>query len=122
MLGWEFFIARQIGNGEDARRAEAPLLASWMAGVGGTEWLDGLVSAGVATHLDGNGYPTRYSIPAGALVGVLGHGLPRHDGPLVIGDDYVLPGGWTGNAKVDLDGLQSLAPNELLLVEAWDQS
>lgn len=122
MLGWEFFIRRQAGTATAPRKTNAPLLASWMAGLGGTEWLDDLVSAGIAVHLDGNGYPTRYSIPAGALVEVLGHGLPKHDGPLVIGDDYVVPGGWAGNAKIDLASLQSLAPNELLLVEAWDQS
>ena len=76
MLGWEFFIRRQNGIGTDTGQTNAPLLASWMAGLGGTEWLDHLVSAGVAVHLDGNGYPSCYSIPAGALVEVLGHGLP----------------------------------------------
>lgn len=122
MLGWEFFITRQIRNGADAQKANEPLLASWLAGVGGTKWLDDLVSAGVAIHLDGNGYPTRYSIPVGALIEVLSDGVPRHKGPLVVGDDYVLPGGWTGNARIDLVSLKSLASNELLLVEAWDQS
>ncbi|HSP31283.1 MAG TPA: hypothetical protein VLO13_04635 [Halomonas sp.] len=122
MLGWEFFITRQIGIGTVTRNKDAPVLASWLASVGGTEWLNNLVTAGVAAHLDGNGYPSLYSIPAGALVEVLRDGLPKHDGPLVIGDDYVLPGGWTGDARIDLASLQSLIPNELLLVEVWDQS
>lgn len=122
MLGWEFFITRQTGTGAGTRKKDAPLLASWLAGLGGTEWLNDLVTAGVAAHLDGNGYPSLYSVPAGALVEVLRHGLPKHVGPLVIGDDYVLPGGWTGDARIDLASLQSLIPNELLLVEVWDQS
>lgn len=122
MLGWEFFITRQTGTGASTPKENTPLLASWLAGLGGTDWLNVLVTAGVAAHLGGNGYPSLYSIPAGALAEVLRHGLPKHDGPLVIGDDYVLPGGWTGDARIDLASLQSLTPNELLLVEVWDQS
>lgn len=121
MLGWEFFIFRQGEDGRDYARWERAL-ARWQAGWGGDEWLDDLVSQGAATDLGGNGYPNRYTVRAGALVAMLRDGLPKHDGPPVIGDDYFLPGGWTGNAKIDIARLESLDPIELLLVEAWDQS
>jgi hypothetical protein len=121
MLGWEFFIRRQDDEAHRATRS-TPTLARWQAGIGGTQWLDDLVSKGVAADLGGNGYPNRYTLPVGVVVSVLAGGLPRHSGPLVIGDDYVLPGGWTGNAQFDIAQLKSLDPNEILLVEAWDQS
>jgi hypothetical protein len=111
MLGWEFFVRRQ---GDESRHdgPSGATLARWRAGIGGTRWLDDLVTKGVAADLVGNGYPNRYTVPAGAVVTVLGTGLPNHDGPLVIGDDYVLPGAWTGDAKIDLPQLKLLDPNE----------
>jgi hypothetical protein len=122
MLGWEFFVTRQVATSAVSDAAKEKSVASWRAGLGGTEWLDNLVSNGVAADLGGNGYPNLYKIPASALVAILGQGLPKHDGPLVIGDDYVTPGGWTGGAIIDAAVLQSIDANEDLLVEAWDQS
>jgi len=119
MLGWEFFIERQRKESDAAKSAA---LASWMAGIGGTQWIDDLVSRGVATHLGGNGYPNRYTVQVRALVGVLEQGVPKHSGPFVLGDDYITPGGWTGEVDIDMASLRALAPDELLFVEAWDQS
>jgi hypothetical protein len=116
MLGWEFFVTSQSHAGEP------PSLASWRAGLGGTEWLDDLVSKGLATDLGGDGYPNRYSVPAGVLVAVLTNGIPKHGGPLVLGDDYVLPSGWTADARIDIARMRSIDPCEVLVVEAWDQS
>ena len=92
-----------------------------MAGPGGTKWLDDLAARGIATALGGNGYPLRYTVPASALVAVLKHGPPEHSGPLVLGDDYVVPAGWTGKVQIDMASSDSLDPSEILLVEAWDQ-
>ncbi len=116
MLGWEFFVTRQA----DAKAS--PALASWQASLGGLAWLENLVSKGMAIDLGGNGYPCRYVVAAGTITAMLAHGLPKHDGPPVFGSDYYLPNGWTGNAQVDMARLRSIDPNELLLVEAWDQS
>lgn len=122
MLGWEFFVMRQ----EDARSRKPGdpdiSLARWMAGLGGDQWLHDLIAQGKATNFEGNGYPKSSLVSAGALADVLGKGLPQHKGPLVIGDDYVMPGGWRGDAVIDLDRLRALDPHEILLVEAWDQS
>lgn len=122
MLGWEFLVSRQRGDGDEDGTGAAPVLARWQAGLGGTKWLDDLVSKGVASDLGGDGYPIRYTVPAGILVAVLGEGPPKHGGPVVIGDDYILPGGWTGNVRIDIARMKELDPSEILLVEAWDQS
>lgn len=122
MLGWYFCIYAQSDMLTNQSAANTPKLASWEAGIGGTEWLNDLVKLGQATENGGNGYPLRFSVSAGVLLSVLKVGLPKHDGILVIGDDYVLPSGWTGNAQIDFERLRRIDPNELLLVDAWDQS
>ena len=68
------------------------------------------------------GYPLRFIVSARTLVDVVRRGPPEHNGPMVIGDDYVLPPSWTGNAIIDLDALEHLDGAEELFVEAWDQS
>ena len=88
----------------------------------GTDWLNDLVAKGVVTDLGGDGYPIRYEVSAGAIMAVLALGLPKHSGPPVIGDDYFLPRGWTGDAKMDFARLRAIDPGEILVVEAWDQS
>lgn len=114
MLGWEILVTPK----SDDKR----LLASWKVGLGGTAWLDELAKKGLAKDLGGDGYPIRYEVSAGTLTSVLERGVPKHGGPTVIGDDYVHPGDWTGDVRIDLVSLRSLDPQELLDVEAWDQS
>jgi hypothetical protein len=116
MLGWELFVTRQSDP------ADAKALASWSAGLNGTDWLDELVANGKAADLGGNGYPNRYVVTADVLVAILRAGLPTRDGPLVIGDNYSLPSGWTSEPEIDHERLQSIDPSEILMVEAWDQS
>lgn len=113
MLGWELFITR--GQNDQS-------VASWLTGINGTNWLDELVSKGLAKDLGGNGYPNKYEANAGVLLSILTKEIPKHDGPLVIGDDYVQMPGDISNAKIDLETLRSLSPNEILTIEAWDQS
>ena len=122
MLGWEFFVRKQSYAGADGHAAEGAPLASWKASLGGTQWIDDLVTNSKAADLGGDGYPNRYTVAAGTMLAVLRQGLPRHDGPLVLGDDYVLHQGWTGDASIDIERLQLIDPSEILLVEAWDQS
>lgn len=122
MLGWEFFISRK-GNSSTMRPNErGELLARWRASPGGTEWIDELVARGDAIGLGGNGYPIRYTVPVGVLAATLSKGLPKHEGPPTFGDDYFLPSGWTREVEINLSRLRSLDPQEVLEVEAWDQS
>lgn len=118
MLGWEFFISRQHVSAANTEKT----VAFWKAGIGGTHWIDALVSEGRAADLGGNGYPLRYSVTAGVLLSVLRRGLPNHEGPPVIGDNYVMPKGWVGEGRVKLEILEAIPSDEVLLVEAWDQS
>lgn len=122
MLGWEFFITRQSTLNPGRPDEAAPLLASWTSGLSGTDWLRQLIASGAASDLGGDGYPNRYSITAGSLADLLMPGAPRPGGPLVLGEDYVQPSGWIGQAKIANDLIQAIDPNEVLIVEAWDQS
>lgn len=121
-LGWEFFVRRQDGAVAGGTGTATETLARWKAGLGGDKWLHDLVSEGLAANLGGNGYPNRFTVSAGVLVSVLAAGPPSHGGPPVIGDNYLLPGGWTGDARIDLEQLRHLDKDEALLVVAWDQS
>ena len=115
MLGWEVFAFRN----SNAKREN--LIVHWMTSVFGLDWLDQLVKEGRATDLGGNGYPNRYEISVGVLVPLLSKGLPANSSPLVIGDDYVLPEGWSGSVTWRQDPATCRASDTLFL-EVWDQS
>lgn len=97
------------------------LLASWGAGYGGLDWLNGLVAAGKAT-VDGNGYPLWYEGKSGDILPIITNGPPPHDGPMTIGDDHVTPKGWLGHVKLDHARIGNCDSEELIVVEVWDQS
>jgi hypothetical protein len=104
MLGWYFCILRSAEASPGLTANNSLQLASWEAGLGGTKWIDDLVSSGTATDLGGNGYPNRYSAQANDLVAAL-RALVAHQ-----------------SRSIDLAKLEALDPSEVLLVEAWDQS
>ena len=113
MLGWEVFVSRQ---GSDAP------VARWKTSVFGLKWLDALVEGHKALDLGGNGYPNKYSIAAGVLLPIITRGLPANSSPLVVGDDYVTPAGWSGDVTLNAKNAAACHPDEQLLLEAWDQS
>jgi len=49
-------------------------------------------------------------------------GVPKRDGPAVIGENYVLPGSWTGNVIIHPDRIAACPPDKLLTIDVWDQS
>ena len=122
MLGWEFFVhiaTERVPGQPHTDRA----LANWMTGLGGTDWIDTLVTTGAATDLGGNGgYPCRYSLTAAEFLKAVKDGVPKHKGPDVFSTKYVVRGGWIGEAIIDLERLHALPPDTMLEVEAWDQS
>ena len=118
MLGWQIFVLRQVTT----EPAETQTLAEWEAGLGGLAWLDDLVKAGRATCLGGDGYPLRYTANAAVVANAIGNGPPRHDGPVVVGEDYITPGGWIDGMAVDRSNLDACVADEELLIEAWDLS
>ena len=121
MLGWDFVVYAGAVQGDNVEPSR-PRLASWSTGPGGTAWIEKLCTTGEAVDLGGNGYPKRYVMTAAVLRAALREGVPRHDSPPVVGEDYFLPGGWTGKLEVDGKNLDVLPDHALLTVDAWDQS
>ena len=120
MLGWSVSVFRK--GDEDSHHSENLALAHWETGVWGLDWLDKLIKENKAVDLGGNGYPLRYSIAAGVLLPILKAGLPKHETPTIIGDDYVLPKGWNGNLLLNEKKFLACPSDEILIVEAWDLS
>lgn len=121
MLGWSIAIYREA----DYQRFDFPELsdlaiAAWTAGLGGLKWLDPLVKEGKATE-GGNGYPLWVKAKADVLLPLVAQGPPPHEGPFVIGEDYVRPGGWLGDVKISAALLANCPADEDLIVIAWDQ-
>jgi hypothetical protein len=114
MLGWEVFVYRPTSPDVS--------IARWMTSVFGLKWLDQLVKSNKAIDLGGNGYPNKYAVTAGVLLPIIKAGLPVNDSPLVIGEDYVLPEGWSGDIDWNQQEVLACHGSDQLVVEAWDQS
>lgn len=122
-IGWWIIIAQQTPEERDAATdPKAAILATWEASVGGIDWIEKLTEKGKATKLSSNGYPNRYVATARNILPLIAGGVPAHTGQLVIGDDYVMPGGWTGNVKINLDKIAACPPDQILTIDAWDES
>jgi hypothetical protein len=123
MLGWWIVITKQA---PDELVGMAPnkegRLATWETSASGDEWVARLAKEGRATQLTFNGYPNRYTAPARDVLPLIKNGLPSHNGPTVIGDDYVMPGNWTGNVQIHEDRIAACSPEQMLTIEVWDQS
>lgn len=96
-------------------------LASWSAGIGGIEWLDELCADRKAMR-SGDGYPVRYRSTAGVILPIIAAGIPFGKSPQVIGDDYFLPRNWGGDVKINTGKVKECKSNDILLIDAWDQS
>lgn len=125
MLGWWIVIAPDNGQGEPAKEAA---LARWETGVGGRCWLDDLVAKGKAQNLRSDGYPCRYTAKAADVLPLIKSDAvkPISDGTMVFGldegEEYSYPVGWMGEIKFDDDLIASTPADQLLIIDAWDQS
>ena len=124
MLGWMISVYRQP-DGTLPATAESPRgarMAVWQTGWRGLDWLNGLVKAGSAIHLGGDGYPFRYTARAKEILPSILSGPPnanatwRHDPGDVLLDE------WLGKTTVDDAALGQCSPDEWLLIVAWDES
>lgn len=114
MLGWQFFVMHR--EGETA-------FASWFSGLGGAQWIRNLAAEGKATVTAEGGYPTRFQTPAKNLMGFLKAGRPpAGHRKFVIGDDYIDSGSESWGIKIDEKEIDALNPEDILTIEAWDQS
>lgn len=123
MIGWWIVVSRQNPQELDASaNGKAAKLANWEASAGGIEWIEKLIVEGKATKLCGGGYPNRYAAVARDVLPLITGGPPSHTGPTIFGDDYIMPGNWTGNATIYDAEIAACPPDQVLTIEAWDQS
>lgn len=115
MLGWWIVIKRRDAG-------ELEFIATWEASIGGTDWLTKLVAEGKAQQVTFNGYPNRFGAKATDVIPLVRNGPPDHEGPLIIGDDYVSIGGWARKFRFHDEQAQKCQAEELLYIDAWAQS
>ena len=124
MLGWQIYINRyQIYRGTcEVSRRDETLLATWVTGINGRDWLMNLVSEGKAEELPGDYCIRRFSIKAKILLPIIGYLPKKYDGPIVVGEDYVHFGGFNKDIEIYQSRIDECSPDELLFIETWDLS
>lgn len=115
MSGWWVVVdARTPAERDASQDPMGPLVASWEASVFNMRFLDHLVKEGRAEQLSFNGYPNRYTVPAGDFVPFI------IDGPPV--EDWGSNKGFNTNVNIRRDKLLALPAEHVLTVDVWDQS
>ena len=103
------------------RFAEGARIAVWQSGIDGLRWIEDIVEAGAAIATKRNGYPSVFYAKALDV-------LPRLDSPpgardvWIYGPDDILSDKWAGKTVVDQEAAAACAPDEWLLIKAWDES
>lgn len=113
MSGWWVVVDPRTPAERDASEDRmGPLVASWEASVMNMRFLDRLVSTGLAEQHSFNGYPNRYTVPAGVFVPLIIDGPPVEEWGKNTGQNY----------KVTLhrDKLLALPADYMLTVDVWD--
>lgn len=124
MIGWWIVISTLTpeerrsppGDGSGA------ILATWEVGSGGLDWLNRLVARAEAQQIRSDGYPNIYIASAEIVLPLLVDGPPAHHGPMIIGDDYVMPAAWIGKVEIHADRMAACPGSHRLTIEAWDLS
>ena len=123
MLGWTIFISRLPDGGLVPAHADSmpgETLATWHTGIGGTRWINSLVETSEAIDLGGNGYPLKYTAPAGLLLPHVVRGWPKiPDAP---NDDSFAMAYGHSTPIINSEEMERCTEGEWLLVEAWDAS
>lgn len=125
MMGWRISVYRRDSNdGDDAtaQPRDGERLAVWQTSVGGLQWVDALVKAGNASVIAEGGYPNRYMATATRVLPSLLNGPPQARAVWVCGPEDVISDGWPGKTVIDRAAIERCAPDEWLLLEAWDES
>ena len=120
MLGWLIVVRSRVPVVPAiATTQDDTVLATWETGLGGTSWLDALVAVGTAKQERGGGYPNRFAVLASDLLPLLENGPPRY-ARLPKAEDAELDA--HRKFKIHRDKLAACSPDDVLTVEAWDQS
>lgn len=113
MLGWQVYVKQKSDT----------LIASWCVGIGGLDWLDGLVKQGLAQDLGGNGYPCKYLAKAEVILPKIVPSPPINENAKpTLGDDYAIDTKDSWDIKINQEVARSCKPSETLTIEAWDLS
>jgi hypothetical protein len=103
------------------RFAQGDRIAVWQADISGLRWIDELVESGAAIAARENGYPSVFYAKAADVVSRL-DAPPGARTVWVSGPHDVLTEKWAGRTVVDHSAAAACAPEEWLLIEAWDES
>ncbi|MEN7430306.1 hypothetical protein VA599_06070 [Chromobacterium sp. TRC.1.1.SA] len=117
MLGWWIIIAAQSPTELDA--SATTILAKWEVAPEGINWIVDLVEAGKAEQIKYGGYPNRYAVRATHALPVLADKLLSDTFPTT--NDKMQPT-WLKNVELHPDHIALCSPDQLLVIEAWDQS
>ena len=114
MLGWQFFLRQQEGEKE---------FASWFVGFGGGKWIRDLAAEGKAIAISERGYPSKYQTTAKYLIGFLkSRQPPAGYGVFVLGEDYFDSGTECWGIEIYDQRVNALNPDDVVIIDAWDQS
>jgi hypothetical protein len=144
VLGWHISLHRLIDEASvrrsfvDAqfhseRKAEFEVgaighrVAVWQAGLWGLKWIEQAASRAGGVALSRNGYPNWYLVKAADVLPTIRsrrpYEPPMYEYPTwITGEGDVLLPNWLGKTTVDAEAMDRCAPEEWLLVEAWDES
>ena len=125
MLGWNISVYRQTGDTSSPPTENSPkgiCLAVWQADRTGLNWLHELVKEGKVIELKGNhGYPNLYTAIAKDLIGKICKKPPGEQNPWLYGVNDILGEDYLGKTVINRKEIKNCAPDEWLLVEAWDE-
>ena len=112
MMGWHI-IVRKAENQE--------ILASWVVGLAGIDWLRDLVEQGEAEQTHRGGFPNAFLLKAHhALPFLKARKLPAYGGSVVVGENTVRFPGWSADVEFFDDIIQATHDDDMLDVDAWD--
>ena len=131
MIGWWIVVSTQSPEERDRADKEArraAILAQWETGADGIRLIEYLTETGKAAKLAGGGYPNRYTARAGDVLPLIeGGGIKSSkDGIWIFGidegEEYAQPPGWMGKVEVRADRVAVCPADQVLTIDAWDQS
>lgn len=116
MSGWWTIISTETPEqlADMTKVNKDAFLASWEAGLFGADWIAQLCEHGKATQLTFNGFPNRYTAPAGVIAPLLLAGIAEaQDGEFP--QDKLT--GWPGSITAHPERIAACAPGQLLTIE-----
>lgn len=122
MSGFLVIISTQTPEQRDAGPDVQSELARWETDVGGLRWIDQLVPQGKAKQLLFAGYPLRFTAAARDVLPLIASGPPVYEGLLRQRGNVMTKEGWNGPATMDQAKIADCPPEQILTIDAWDQS